>query len=159
MYSTSCSKLKPDKQHTALHTTKQPNPALVSSMDDWFWYSMDCRCFWVYHLCLLTPCIALNKDCFSNSTAIHLLTPQSNMNYPPPSIYVWGFKKISWIIGMRSESVLWVRGSQLYWTRYSYCNHCLAICTWFCLVSLALWDSLYNKNCLHKRSFKFWVVL
>lgn len=40
------------------------------------------------------------------------------MNYPPSSTCVRGFKKISWIIGMRSESVLWVRKSQGYWTRY-----------------------------------------
>lgn len=61
-----------------------------------------------------------------------VLTPQSTMNYPQSSTRVWGFKKISWLIDVRSESALWLKESQCYRTQHSYCRHCLASSTWFC---------------------------
>lgn len=59
----------------------------------------------------------------------------------------------SWIIGIRSESVLRVCESQCYWTQYNYGRHCLASCNWLCLVSMALagrvvrWKSLWIVSC------------
>lgn len=82
------------------------------------------------------------------------------MNYPPSSIYVWGFKKDFMDHWQEiREAVLWITEPQSYWTQCSYCRHCLATWNWFCIVPLTFWASPYNNSCFDERSYEILIVL
>lgn len=105
-------------------------------------------------LCLL-DIVTLKAVSSGSSTAIHLGTHTSKHHELSSELHLCLRIQKDFTDHWHEirESFLWVRQSRWYWTRCSYCGHCLARCNWFCLVSLVLGNSASKKEPLNSRLY------